>query len=58
MHDCSGAVPSYARLHRFTPTPSEARLWKVLRGRNLGVSFRRQVVLGRYITDFFAAEIR
>ena len=28
-----------------------------LRGRRLGVSFRRQVVLGRYITDFFAAEV-
>jgi very-short-patch-repair endonuclease len=38
-------------------TPSEARLWEALRGGRLGVSFRRQVVLGRYIVDFAARSI-
>lgn len=48
-------LAGYARLHRFAPTASEARLWEALRGGRLGVRFRRQVVLGHYIADFFAA---
>lgn len=39
-------------------TPSEDRLWAALRGGRLGVSFRRQVVVGRYIVDFASAEAR
>lgn len=39
---------------RFHPTPSEALLWSRLRGRRLGVQFRRQVVVGSYIVDFMA----
>jgi BirA family transcriptional regulator, biotin operon repressor / biotin---[acetyl-CoA-carboxylase] ligase len=39
-------------------TPSEERLWAELRGGRLGVSFRRQVVIGRYIADFVCAEAR
>jgi very-short-patch-repair endonuclease len=40
-------------------TPSEARLWSALRGRALGVQFRRQVPLaGRYIVDFCAPTVR
>jgi very-short-patch-repair endonuclease len=40
------------------PTPSEARLWCELRGSRLGVAFRRQVVIGRYIADFCAPAAR
>jgi very-short-patch-repair endonuclease len=43
---------------RRAPTPSEARLWSALRARQLGVQFRRQVVIGRCIVDFLAAEVR
>ena len=46
-----------ARAHemRRSPTPSEARLWSALRGKRLGVAFRRQVPIGRrYIGDFVA----
>jgi len=45
---------------RHAATPSEAALWQALEGRQLGVVFRRQVVLlgGRVIADFFAAEVR
>lgn len=43
-----------AHYMRFHPTPSEALLWSRLRGRRLGVVFRRQVVLGSSIVDFFA----
>jgi very-short-patch-repair endonuclease len=43
---------------RHIPSPSERVLWQALRGGRLGVQFRRQVVLGRYIADFFAAEVK
>lgn len=44
---------------RHAPTSSEARLFEALRGRRLGVAFKRQVpVLGRYIVDLLAAELR
>jgi len=44
---------------RHAATPSEARLFEALRGRRLGVGFKRQVpVLGRYIVDLLAAEVR
>ena len=48
-----------ARLMRFGATEAETRLWAELRGKRLGVSFRRQVpLLGRYIGDFVAQEAR
>jgi very-short-patch-repair endonuclease len=43
---------------RAEPTPSEARLWARLSGSQLGVGFRRQVVLGEYIVDFLAPACR
>ncbi len=43
---------------RRAPTASEAALFELVRGRRLGVPFRRQVVLaGRYIADLFAPTI-
>jgi very-short-patch-repair endonuclease len=39
---------------RAAPTTTEALLWEALRAEKLGVRFRRQVVLGRYIADFVA----
>jgi very-short-patch-repair endonuclease len=44
---------------RHAPTTSEARLFELVRGGQLGVTFRRQVpVLGRYIVDLVAPQIR
>jgi very-short-patch-repair endonuclease len=44
---------------RRVPTSSEARLFEALRGRRLGVAFRRQVpLLGRYIADLYAPAVR
>ncbi len=44
---------------RQEPTASEAKLFEAIRGGKLGVSFRRQVPLGgRFIADFYAAEVR
>ncbi len=34
-------------------TPPEARLWRYLKGGNLGAKFRRQHPIGPYILDFY-----
>jgi very-short-patch-repair endonuclease len=47
-----------ARHMRFNPTVSESRLFAAVRGRRLGVAFRRQVPLARYIVDLFAPEAK
>jgi very-short-patch-repair endonuclease len=41
-----------ARGMRHEPTPPEAKLWEHLRGGLLGVKFRRQHSIDRYIADF------
>ena len=41
-------------MNRGSLTLSEARLWESLKGSRLGVGFRRQVPVGRYIADFVA----
>jgi len=43
---------------RFDPTYSERLLWEAIRGRRLGVEFRRQVILGVYIVDFLSEEAK
>ena len=43
-----------ARHMRFHPTPTEAALWHELRASQLGVRFKRQVVIGNAIVDFLA----
>ena len=43
-----------ARFMRFAPTAEERLLWQALRGRRLGVAFRRQVPIGRFIVDLLA----
>ena len=49
---------SRARALRAAPTTTEALLWQALRGGRLGVAFRRQVPIGRYIADFCAPAAR
>jgi very-short-patch-repair endonuclease len=39
---------------RNNQTPAEQKLWQAIRGEKLGVKFRRQHPLGRYILDFYA----
>ncbi len=44
---------------RCAPTPSEQRLFEALRGRRLGVQFRRQVpLLGKYVVDLLAPALK
>ncbi len=47
-----------ARELRRKPTPAEALLWSRLRRRQLGVRFRRQHAIDRFIVDFYCAEAR
>jgi very-short-patch-repair endonuclease len=51
-------LASCARENRLSPSEPERRLWQCLAGGKLGVAFRRQVVLGTAIADFFAPAIR
>jgi very-short-patch-repair endonuclease len=44
-----------AQALRHSPTDSEAILWQALRRNQLGTTFRRQVPLRGYITDFYAS---
>lgn len=50
-------VELFARQMRSALTPSEQQLWEVIRGGRLGVCFRRQVPLGRFIVDFAAPSV-
>jgi very-short-patch-repair endonuclease len=44
---------------RHQPTRSESALWGALSRKQLGVAFRRQVVIGnRYIADFLAPSVK
>ena len=47
-----------ARELRSNLTEAEKHLWYVLRLENIGVKFRRQAVIGRYIVDFVCFERR
>ena len=41
---------------RKNPTEPEKRFWKAVRGKQLGVKFRRQHGIGHYIVDFYCPE--
>lgn len=57
VHPAS-VLAARAREMRFAPTAPEKLLFDAIRGRRLGVAFRRQVpVLGRYVADLLAPEI-
>jgi very-short-patch-repair endonuclease len=48
----------HAAIQRSNLTASEARLWGAINRRQLGVQFRRQVVIGKFIADFAAPRAR
>ena len=54
----TSAIEQYARQHRSALNGAEQMLWDHIRGCRLGVWFRRQVVIGRYIVDFVAPRER
>jgi very-short-patch-repair endonuclease len=54
MRTPHAVIVARAAAFRAAPTTTEGVLWEALRAGKLGVRFRRQVVLGRYIADFVA----
>ena len=52
QHQASPRIHAYARALRHNMTDSERHVWARLRAEQLGVKFRRQHPLGRYIADF------
>lgn len=54
----SAAHRARARELRQAETPAEQLLWQELRDRRLGVKFRRQHPIGRFIADFCCLERR
>jgi very-short-patch-repair endonuclease len=51
-------LAAHAHRMRLTPSEPERLLWRALRASQLGVQFRRQVVVQGYIIDFFAPAAR
>ena len=45
-------LKAYVKDNRKKPTEAEDALWQLLRGKALGVKFRRQHAIGDYIADF------
>jgi very-short-patch-repair endonuclease len=58
MQDRSSKLQLIAAQLRSSLTPSEAALWRLIRGGRLGVWFCRQAVIGRFIVDFVAPSAR
>lgn len=59
MKEYSHSTIDLARRFRRSPTEAEGVLWKHLRGSRLdGLKFKRQHRLGRYIVDFYCAELK
>lgn len=48
----------YAKQMRRNPTPSEAKLWELLRRDRLGYRFHRQRALYGYIVDFYCPKLK
>jgi len=53
-----GMLITRARAMRKQPSRAERGIWEILRDRRLGVKFRRQVPIDRYIADFACVEAR
>lgn len=50
-------IAERAREMRFALTASESALWRAILSKRLGVAFRRQVPVGRFIADFVAPSV-
>ncbi|HTR02150.1 MAG TPA: DUF559 domain-containing protein [Thermoanaerobaculia bacterium] len=58
MREDRRTLSAFARELRHRQTDAEAVLWRRLRNSRLGVRFRRQHAVGRFILDFYCAEAR
>lgn len=48
----------YAKVLRGRATPTEAMVWERIRDEQLGVHFRREHVIWRYVVDFCCPQLR
>ena len=55
-HLIAPAILERARDFRHPLTPPEAKVWRAVRNRQLGLKFRRQHPVGRFIADFYCPE--
>ncbi len=55
-HKAKGNTFEFARMLRKESTEAEDRLWQKVRGQRLGVKFRRQHPIDKYIVDFYCFE--
>ena len=49
----SAKIFGYAKLLRSRLTPAEEKLWEEVRDNKLGVRFRRQHPISKYVVDFY-----
>lgn len=54
----NGRTQKQATALRLTTTDAERALWQLLRGKALGVKFRRQQPIGNYIVDFINFDMK
>jgi very-short-patch-repair endonuclease len=58
LHNQKRSTPVRRNLRKNAPEP-ERKLWKYLRYKQLkGYRFRRQYSVGRYVVDFYCAELK
>ena len=57
LHHIAPAILQRSRDFRHPLTPTEAKVWEAVRHRQLGFKFRRQHPIGRFIADFYCAEV-
>ena len=51
-------MKAFAQENRKNPTEAESIIWNLIKGKQLGVSFRRQHIIGQFIADFSAPTIK
>ena len=56
LHRIHPAILQRSRDFRHPLTPTEAKVWQAVRGRQLGFKIRRQHPIGKFIVDFYCAE--
>ena len=52
-----GLLKEFSEENRNNPTEAESVLWEALKGKSIGIKFRRQHIISDFIVDFFCAEL-
>ena len=56
-HKFQSLLAGRAQFMRHNPTDTERALWFQLSGKKLGVAFKRQVVVDRFVVDYLAPAV-